>query len=257
MTDWYYHDPGKGRVGPLTAEEMRQRYRERLIARDTLAWHDGLREWQPLERLLEELGLTGVQPDARLPPPLPSRPAAAMASHAGPMRGTAPPRSNTSGCLIVAIVLGVVGLVLLAILAAIALPAYRDYVERTRALQGGTTPTFDAERMARTEAQARTLIERAMGAHYGQQGICPDEFEFETEQVRDQRLQGDENGWFLIRSAKPRSGLCAYDVEFYGLGPELTGKTVRYEVTMLGKEVGIVCNNNDLPPDRLPPGCGG
>ena len=37
MTDWYYHAPGQGRVGPLTAEQMQQRYRDRVIVRDTLA----------------------------------------------------------------------------------------------------------------------------------------------------------------------------------------------------------------------------
>ena len=69
MTDWYYHAPGQGRVGPLTAERMQQLYRDRVIVRDTLAWHEGLREWQPLDRLIEELGLTGVQPDLSKPPP--------------------------------------------------------------------------------------------------------------------------------------------------------------------------------------------
>ena len=45
MTDWYYHDPAEGRVGPLSAEDLLNRFRERRIQRDTLVWHLDLREW--------------------------------------------------------------------------------------------------------------------------------------------------------------------------------------------------------------------
>src|SRR3546814_7999787 len=33
MTDWYYHDPAQGRVGPLSAEQVRARYVDRRIQR--------------------------------------------------------------------------------------------------------------------------------------------------------------------------------------------------------------------------------
>ena len=72
MTDWYYHDPAEGRVGPLSAEDLLNRFRERRIQRDTLVWHLDLREWQPLERMAVEIGLDQIQPDATKPPPLPS-----------------------------------------------------------------------------------------------------------------------------------------------------------------------------------------
>lgn len=278
MTDWYYHEPGQGRVGPLSADEMRQRYRQRRIARDTLAWHEGLREWQPVERLIEELGLSGVQPDASLPPPVPSRPAAATASHAGPMRAAAPPPTNRVGCIIIAIVLGVVGLFLLGILAAIALPAYQQYVERSKAArtgqaapQGQTAPqeqtpppsvqqkvaTFDAERMANTDTLARELVTVAMREFYAANGnTCPDTFEFETLQVRHSRYQGNEDdGWFGIDPARPGGSQCAYEVRFYGLGPEVLDKTLRYEVNITGDEVAIVCRNQTLPSGYLPPHC--
>jgi type IV pilus assembly protein PilA len=271
MTDWYYHEPGQGRVGPLSADEMRQRYRQRRIARDTLAWHEGLREWQPVERLIEELGLSGVQPDASLPPPVPSRPAAATASHAGPMRTAAPPPSNRSGCVIIAIVLGVVGLFLLAILAAIALPAYQQYVERSKAARTGQTAppgqtppptvqqqvyTFDAERMASTDSLARELVTVTMREFYAANGNrCPDTIEFEKIQVRYSRYQGNEDGWFGIDPAESGGNQCAYAVRFYGLGPEVLDKTLRYEVNMTGDEVAIVCRNQTLPPDHLPPLC--
>lgn len=271
MTDWYYHEPGQGRVGPLSADEMRQRYRQRQIARDTLAWHEGLREWQPVERLIEELGLSGVKPDASLPPPVPSRPAAATASHAGPMRAAAPPPTNRTGCVIIAIVLGVVGLFLLGILAAIALPAYQQYVERSKAARTGqTTPpgqtpppsvqqkvyTFDAGRMASTDALARELVTVAMREFYAANGnVCPDTHEFERIQVRYSRYQGNEDGWFGIDPAEPGGGQCAYEVRYYGLGPEVLDKTLRYEVNIAGDEVTIVCRNRTLPSGYLPPHC--
>ena len=274
MTDWYYHQPGQGRIGPLSADDMRQRYRDRRIARDTLAWHEGLREWQPVERLIEELGLSGVQPDASLPPPVPPRPAAATASHAGPMRGAVPPPpSNRTGCIIAAVVVGIVGLVVLAILAAIALPAYQSYVERSKAAQRGqaasdtapdTAPapppeaaTFDADRMADTDALARELVAAAMREFYAANGnVCPDTFEFETLQVRSPRYQGsEERGWFGISPAQPYGSQCAYEISFFGLGPEVLGKTLRYEVNAGGEDFAIVCRNRTLPTGFLPTGC--
>ena len=272
MTDWYYHEPGQGRVGPLSADEMRQRYRQRQIARDTLAWHEGLREWQPVERLIEELGLSGVKPDASLPPPVPPRPAAATASHAGPMRASAPPPPNRTGCIIIAIVLGVVGLFLLGILAAVALPAYQQYVERSKAARTGQTApqeqtpppsvqqkahTFDAERMADTDTLARELVTVAMREFYAANGnTCPDTFEFETLQVRHSRYQGnEEDGWFGIEPAAPSGSQCAYAVRFFGLGPEVLDKTLRYEVDITGGDVAIVCRNQTLPSGYLPPHC--
>lgn len=263
MTDWYYHQPGQGRVGPLDADAMRKAYRERHISRDTLAWHEGLREWQPLERLIEELGLTGVQPDPSLPPPVPSRPAAATASHAGPMRGSAPPPSNRSGCVIAIVVIGVVGLVLVAILAAIALPAYQDYVKRAKAAQAGRSGQeqvrpYDPERMAQADALARELVTAAMREFYAANGnTCPDIFEFETLQVRYPRYQGSEkDGWFLIDPARPQSGACAYEVGFRGLGPEVQDKRVQYDVNIAGDEITIYCRNKTIPAGYAPSRCG-
>jgi type IV pilus assembly protein PilA len=267
MTDWYYHQPGQGRVGPLDADAMRKAYRERRISRETLAWHEGLREWQPFEKMIEELGLTGVQPDASLPPPVPPRPAAATASHAGPMRGTAPPPSNRIGCIIAVVVIGVVGLVLVAILAAIALPSYRDYVERSKAAAGQKAQQpiqpYDAERMARTDALARELVTAAMREFYVANGnTCPDTFEFETLQVRNSRYQGSEDdGWFVIDPARPQSGVCAYEIGFRGLGAEVEGKRVQYDVNiagegMAGEDVVIYCRNRDIPAGYAPSRCG-
>jgi type IV pilus assembly protein PilA len=239
MTDWYYHAPGQGRVGPLSADEMRARYRDRRITRDMLAWHDGLREWQPVERLIEELGLSGIEQDLSRPPPVPPRPAAANASHAArPSTHIEPPPSNRSGCIIAAVAIGIGGLVLLAILAAIALPAYQDYVKRAKA------------------AQARELVTQAMRQFYVANGnACPDLYEFERIQVRQPRLQGNEDGWFALDPARPDSGQCAYDVRYLGFGPALDERHVRYEVTRAGDDIAIACSNRTLLPQHLPPDC--
>src|SRR3546814_2898668 len=64
MTDWYYHDPAQGRVGPLSAEQVRARSVDCRIHPATLPWHTGAREWQPLDRFSDELQLDTVAPAA-------------------------------------------------------------------------------------------------------------------------------------------------------------------------------------------------
>lgn len=73
MSDWYYHLPGQGRVGPLAADDVREAYRAGRIRRDTLAWRAGAREWQPLDRFSEDLSLDGlaVEPAPEMLPPVP------------------------------------------------------------------------------------------------------------------------------------------------------------------------------------------
>jgi hypothetical protein len=277
MTDWYYHAPGAGRSGPFSADAMREHFRQRRIVLDTLVWHAGLREWQPLERQLEALQLVGVVPDTTLPPPLPPRPQVAASNTTGAApaaysasRPAAPSSSRRTGCLIV-VAIAVAGLVLIAILAAIALPSYRDYVERARQSQPAAsgseqsmaTPDapareFDADHMASADALTRELVETAMREFYRANGdTCPDTWEFERIQVRDPRLQGNQDGWSGITPAHPDSGQCAYDIQFYGFGPALDQRTLRYEVRIEGETVSIVCRNRDLRPEHLPPGCEG
>jgi hypothetical protein len=278
MTNWYYHAPGAGRAGPFSADAMREHYRQRRIVLDTLVWHAGLREWQPLERQLDALQLVGVRPDKALPPPLPPRaPPAVDTSRAAPASYSAarPATSSSSrrtGCLIVAAI-AVAGLMLIGLLAAIALPSYRDYVERARRAQPPasgseqSTPTpappaparsFDADHMASADALTRELVETAMREFYRANGnTCPDSWEFERIQVREPRLQGSEDGWSGLTPAHPHSGQCAYDIQYYGFGPAVDQRTLRYEVSIDGDTVSIVCRNKDLRREHLPPGCEG
>lgn len=60
MSNWYYADAGNQRQGPLSAEEMAQRFHQGKLRLDTLVWRDGLAEWQPLRDFTQELVLQQV-----------------------------------------------------------------------------------------------------------------------------------------------------------------------------------------------------
>jgi uncharacterized RDD family membrane protein YckC len=96
MTDWYYHLPGQGRIGPLDADDVRDAYRDGRVQRDTLAWHVGARDWQPLDRFSEALGLDGMASPVFAPPPLPLTPAATASEALDRVSPYAPPRAALS-----------------------------------------------------------------------------------------------------------------------------------------------------------------
>lgn len=162
MSDWYYHAPGEGRVGPLAVETLREYFAAGRIRRDTLVWREGQGEWQPLERLSAELGIAPAElyaPAPAAPPPLP--PAAAAPSSAQVYSGAAiaPPKRGMSGCLIALIVVAVLAIPVIGILAAIALPAYNDYTLRAKVATG---------------AAAAEPLKLAVAEFHGQKQTCPD-----------------------------------------------------------------------------------
>lgn len=57
MSNWYYADAERQRQGPLTAEELSQRFHQGRLRLDTLVWRDGLADWQPLRDFSGELSL--------------------------------------------------------------------------------------------------------------------------------------------------------------------------------------------------------
>jgi type IV pilus assembly protein PilA len=128
MSDWYYSAGNDQRQGPLSSADLVAQFRQGRIGLDTLVWHEGMAQWQPLGDFAAELGLANST-GAPLPPPLPSaRPAsAAYASSARPA-----PKSGLSGCMIALIVAAALAVPMVAILAAIALPAYQDYTLRAK-----------------------------------------------------------------------------------------------------------------------------
>ena len=92
MTDWYYHLPGQGRVGPMAADDVREAYRDGRVQRDTLAWHVGARDWQPLDRFSDSLGLDEVAP-----PPVVSPSAFATPARESRPGSVARPRTGAAG----------------------------------------------------------------------------------------------------------------------------------------------------------------
>lgn len=160
MSDWYYHAPGEGRVGPLAVETLREYFASGRIRRDTLVWREGQGEWQPLEQLSGELGIAPAElyaPSPAAPPPLPPAAAAASSTHAH--AASAPPKRGMSGCLIALIVVAVLAIPAIGILAAIAVPAYHDYTLRAKVAAGAAT--------------AEPLKQAVAGFH-GQRQACPD-----------------------------------------------------------------------------------
>lgn len=160
MSDWYYHAPGEGRVGPLAVETLREYLAAGRIRRDTLVWREGLGEWQPLERVSSELGIAPAElyvPAPAAPPPLPPA-AAPFATHAH-SAAAAPPKRGMSGCLIALIVVAVLAVPAIGILAAIAVPAYHDYTLRAKVAAG---------------AASAEPLKLAVAEFHGQRQACPD-----------------------------------------------------------------------------------
>jgi type IV pilus assembly protein PilA len=119
---WYYVDSAQNRQGPVEAAALVEAYRLGQVGQASLVWREGMPEWLPLQHFQDELGLATVAPVATPAPPVP------------PADDPAPAKKN-NGCLIAAVVViggGIFLIFVLAILAAIALPAYQDYITRSK-----------------------------------------------------------------------------------------------------------------------------
>jgi type IV pilus assembly protein PilA len=121
---WYYADGQRQQQGPVADSWLRNAYERGELAATTLVWREGMAQWLPLSQVAHELGITV----ASAPPPR-------MPENYRPKAAAAPAKSGASGCLIVGIVLVAGFVVFGGILAAIAIPAYQDYVTRTRVMQ--------------------------------------------------------------------------------------------------------------------------
>lgn len=134
MSQWFYAEDNRERRGPLPAANIVELFRSGSITGDTLAWREGADDWQPLRNYATELGLDA---DAATDPTTPPLPPAVQPLP--PTTATAPAtvaaRTGLSGCAIAGIIVAAVGVALIAItgiLAAIAVPAYTEYVQRSR-----------------------------------------------------------------------------------------------------------------------------
>jgi len=134
VSHWFYAEGNRERRGPLPAENIIELFRSGRIAGDTLVWREGAGDWRPLRDFAAELGLDeAAHPPAvsvpPLPPPLQQQPAVPP--------GTPAPaaRPGLSGCAVAGIIAAatlVALLVIGGILAAIAIPAYQEYLLRSK-----------------------------------------------------------------------------------------------------------------------------
>jgi type IV pilus assembly protein PilA len=257
MIDWYYHDPAQGRVGPFSAEDLRKRFRDRRIQRDTLVWHHGLREWQPLMQLAEELGLEQVKPDPSqppLPPPVPGHavPPPARPAHDAPRAAARTPtrggkysrtplrekKTLSSGAIagLVAAALGIPGVL---VLVCVMLPAYRDYAGRADSVG--------------SIAGASIAMKRMVGNYAMRTGTCPS-----SEHPKVAQLQAEVRRRTGMRvQFGAVEGGCSFVLTFNADGQPIDGKTLRYEGFPDGNQFAWDCSGGTLPEEYRPYECQG
>jgi type IV pilus assembly protein PilA len=207
MTQWYYADDARNRIGPLSGDELREHYRQRRLRRDTLVWCEGMVQWLPLERVALELDIDSVIPDASVPPPMPT---AGTPVYAAPR--PAPKKQGMSGCLIAVLICAGLGIPMAGILAAIALPAYNDYVQRAKVM----------EVMA-----AVAPLKPAIAEHALSEGGCPDSDSADVAPLLQQLAQHPRVA--SVRVGTLQGGHCAFEVSLRGIGTRVDGKTLLFE----------------------------
>ena len=57
MSQWYYADRNRQRLGPVEAAELAALFHRNEVGSDTLVWRPGLEQWQALDDFAGELGL--------------------------------------------------------------------------------------------------------------------------------------------------------------------------------------------------------
>jgi type IV pilus assembly protein PilA len=249
MIDWYYHDPGEGRIGPLSAEELRKRFQDRRIQRDTLVWHHGLREWQPLERMAPDIGLETLRIDTSQPPPLPANAASSM-SMPPPASATSRPASRGKysraplrekktlpSAAIVLIVAAALGIPALLVMGSVLMSGSRDYAQR-------------ATRMGSMDGLANGL-KRVAGDYALRTGSCLRNDDPRVVNVRNEirrRFSAD------VRFATIEGG-CAFEVAVNADGTPIDGKTLRYQGYRDGNEFAWECSGGTLAEEDRPYEC--
>ena len=223
MSTWYFVDRTQNRQGPVDAAALAEAVRQGQVDDTSLVWRDGLAQWSPLGQFRDELGLGA----AVNPPPAPAAPALAPEDPAAKKR---------SGCAIAAIVIvggGLFLIVVLAILAAIALPAYQDYVVRSK--------------VAAAQIQARGVQ------------VAVDEFVLNTDRCpRDaaelQLPPVSTPGVAALEVGEAHTGMCMIEVELSGdfAGGRLAGQRLRLSRDSAGD---WYCTSDSIDNRYLPADC--
>ncbi|GAB3346755.1 GYF domain-containing protein [Lysobacter tyrosinilyticus] len=248
MIDWYYHDPSEGRVGPLSAEELCKRFHDRRIQRDTLVWHHGLREWQPLERMAPELGLASLETDSSHPPSLPSSAAPPLIAPRAPAVSAAVPRGKytraplrekktLSTTAIVLIALGALGIPALLVVGSFMQSAYKDYARRADSM--GTLTGMSIG------------LKRVVGDYALRTGRCPDNEDPRVVQMRQDLLR---RASAEVRFATIEGG-CAFELALNVDGQPIDGKTLRYEGYPDAGRFEWTCTGGSMPERYRPYEC--
>lgn len=214
MTTWFYVDNARNRQGPVDAAAVAAAFSAGQLNDDSLVWREGLAQWAPLRQFRDELGMG---------------PAMAPAGFAAPAMPAIEPKKKNSGCLIAALVGGIGGLVILSILAAIALPAYQDYIIRSK-----TT-------MALAEGRALTV---AVLEYQQANGRCPTDFD----ELGVPRPDRD------VTLVSLGEGRCVIEIGLEGLHASRALDDRRLYLTL--EESGAFSCTSDLEQDKyLPAGC--
>jgi len=230
MTSWYYADDARNRIGPLSADELREHYRRRRVRRDSLAWCDGMAQWQPLASVAGELGLDAITPDPGLPPPLPgAEPPPGLTS----VR-TMPKKQGMSGCVIALIICAALAVPVAGILAAIAIPAYNDYVQRAKVMEvfAGAAP-----------------LEQSIATHVAGEGACPGDDSADIALPLQQLRRNPRVAALQVGTLE--GGRCAFEVTLQAVGARTDGTTVMFAASD-GAAQAWTCNGGSLP-DRYRP----
>lgn len=174
-----------------------------------------------------------------IPPPLPHDPSrnAPMADafgYRGAPPSAPPPKQGMSGCAIGAIIGAVVlvlGLFVVGILAAIAIPAYNDYLLRSK--------------VAAAEHHARG-VQELIETHRLDTGECPANREIGFDESTVVELGGDDQATMRLGS-----GRCAIEMTFANVDPKIDGKTIIFE----SGDSGWDCRGGTVPSKYRSPQC--
>ena len=244
MTDWYYHAPGEGRVGPLSAEDLRKHYQDRRIQRDTLVWHHGLREWQPLERFAPEIGIERLQQDSGMPPPMPSgatvaapAPVPRSAARGKYTRAPLQPKKTLSSGAIVLIAIAVIAIPGAMIVGSVMLSSYKDYAQR-------------AQSIGKVQGISNGL--KQVVADYAiNTGRCPVDSDPGVQQLQRKVRQQ----FAMHVSFERTSDGCAFEVAINTDGQPTGGQALRYEGHREGDGFAWECSGGGMPDTLLPREC--
>lgn len=183
-----------------------------------------------------------------VPPPLPpgqsrSDQMADAFAHRGTPPSAPPPRQGMSGCAIAVIIGGAVlffGVFIAGILAAIAIPAYNDYLLRSK--------------VASAEVYVRDL-QGSIELHRLDTGECPDDnaaMGLDDPDVFELGSNGaDLTGQGVVRVEKMPTGQCVIELTFAKVDPQVDGKTMVF----VSGENGWDCRSGTVPSKYRSPQC--